>query len=270
MKSDFAFGSLILSSKLKNNLDESKKILDYVLDSGIKIIDTAQVYGKDFSDIGGNEKLLSKLIGNKNIFIMTKGGCIPKDNKYLSFSDPEFLIKSVKESIKNLNTNKIDLFQLHGYDHNYPLNEVAKSLNKIKEDGLSKEIGLSNIEISELLEIQKQVEIYSIQNMFNPIFSKDFKNHLIEYCEANNIVYFAYGVFNGIHKELDNRHNKILNDIANKYKTSPQMISLAWIKSKSKNIIPIISSSNINNIKECLDIHKIILDKNDIEEIDNI
>lgn len=270
MLSNFAFGSLILSSKLKNNFEESKKILDYVFDSGIKVIDTANVYGEDISDVGGNEKLLSKIVNNSNSFIMTKGGCIPKDNKYISFSEPEFLIKSAKESIKNLNKNKLDLFQLHGYDYNYPLNEVAKSLNKMKEDGLSKEIGLSNIEISELLEIQKQVKIYSIQNMLNPIFNKDFKNHLIEYCEANNIIYFAYGVFNGINKNLDNRPNRILNEISNKYNTSSQMISLAWIKSKSSNIIPIISSTNIDNIKECLDVNKIILEKNDIEEIDNI
>lgn len=268
MLSSFAFGSLLLSSKLKNNLDESKKILDYVLNSGINIIDTAQVYGKDFSDVGGNEKLLSKIVNNSNSFIMTKGGCIPKDNKYISFSEPEFLIKSAKESIENLNKEYLDLFQLHGYDYNYSLNEITKSLNKIKEDGLSKEIGLSNIEISELLEIQKQVKIYSIQNRLNPIFNKDFKNHLIEYCEVNNIIYFAYGIFNNL--GLDNKANNIINSMANKYNTSPQMISLYWVKSKSKNIIPIISSTNISNIKECLDVDKLEIEKSDLEVIDNI
>lgn len=268
MLSSFAFGSLLLSSKLKNNLDESKQILDYVLDSGINIIDTAQVYGKDFSDVGGNEKLLSKLITDKKTFIMTKGGCIPFNNTYISFSDPDFIINTAKDSIKNLNKEYLDLFQLHGYDYKYPIKDISKSLKKIKDEGISKEIGLSNIEISELLEIEQEVKIYSIQNRLNPIFNKDFKNHLIEYCEVNNIIYFAYGIFNNL--DLDNRANNIINFMANKYNTSPQMISLYWVKSKSKNIIPIISSTNISNIKESLEVDKLEIEESDLEIIDNI
>ncbi|MEK7431904.1 MAG: aldo/keto reductase [Cyanobacteriota bacterium] len=268
--SKLSYGSLILSSKLQEDISQSTDIINYVLDSGINIIDTAYYYGKNSDDIGSNERFLSQILGDriKELNIATKGGYYLKNNVSVINNKKEFLIDSCNLSLKNLNLDQIYLYQLHVFDKNESIDNITDTINFLKNENKIKYFGLSNIELMELHNFNQKSQIYSVQNKFNPFFQKDLKTGFLEYCKDNNIIYFAYGIFN---KNNNTLLDNLLNDLSKKYNTSSEIISLLWIKSKGKHIIPIISSTKKENINKCIfSYNNLNLDEEDILRIDRI
>ncbi|MFN8672572.1 MAG: aldo/keto reductase [Candidatus Sericytochromatia bacterium] len=270
--SNLAYGSFILSKKLQEDTLKSKELIKHVLDSDINIIDTAYYYGKNYDDIGGNERFLESLLGEKlkELFIATKGGYYIKNNQSVIDNRPEFLNYCCNKSLENLNLKKLFLYQLHVYDKKVAKNIILNTIKELKEKGKILNFGLSNIDLIDLYEFQnldKISGIYSIQNKLNPFFQKDLKTGLLDYCKDNNILYFAYGIY---HKGNNTLLDNLLQSLAKKYNTSSEIITLLWIKSKGSNIIPIISSTKKENINLAISSYKSInLEKEDIEKIDS-
>lgn len=267
--SKLSYGSLILSSKLQEDFDISKELMDYILDSGINIIDTAYYYGKNQDDIGSNERFLKKLLGNKinSLKIATKGGYYVENGESVINNSEDFLIYSCNKSLENMELKKIFLYQLHVYDKNVSKDNILNTIEILKKEGKISNFGLSNMELMDLHEFNTKGNIYSTQNRLNPFFKKDLKTGLVEYCKDYNIIYFAYGIFN---KSNNPSLENCLNNLAEKYHTTSEIISLLWLKSKGSHIIPIISSTKKENIKNCFFAYEHMnLTAEDIKEIES-
>lgn len=266
--SKLAFGNLIFSVK---NIDNKQinDIFDFLLDNSINTIDTANSYSHDDNDIGSNERIISNYPRYKEFCISTKGGSYRKDGYYLPKNDTYFLRENCENSLKNLKINFIPIYYLHSFDRITPIIDIALEMKNLKNQGKILNLGLSNCEIQDLIEFQKYEKVYCIQNRLNPYFQKDFKTGMLDFCKDNDIKYYAYGVFSNINENLNDNINKNLKELALRYNTSSQIISLLWLK--SKNVIPIISSTNIQHLKECINaFNKTNLNENDINIIDNL
>ncbi|GFP75517.1 aldo/keto reductase [Clostridium fungisolvens] len=134
--------------------DTTFKLMDdYVLNGG-NLIDTSNNYAVwNGGDGGESEKTIGKWIKkngkNKDLFIATKLGALPKENGKRDFSDMQGLsrsviIDSVNKSLDNLNVDCIDILYLHVDDFNTPQEETLGTLNELVNRGLIKEIGCSN------------------------------------------------------------------------------------------------------------------------------
>lgn len=197
--SKLSYGSLILSSKLQEYFDISKELIDYILESGINVIDTAYYYyGKNQDDTGSNERFLKKLLGDKinSLKIATKGGYYVENGKSVINNSEDFLIYSCNKSLENMGLKKIFLYQLHVYDKNVSKDNILNTIEILKKEDKISNFGLSNMELIDLHEFNTKGNIYSTQNRLNPFFQKDLKTGLVEYCKDYNIIYFAYGIFN--------------------------------------------------------------------------
>lgn len=133
---------------------DEQLLLDAVhtaLDLGVTIFDTADTYG-----LGQSEKTLSRAIGanRKNVVIASKFGVRVENGKTFYDNSPEYIEKAVNASLERLQTDYIDLYQIHYRDGITPLSVVADKLEELKQRGMIRAYGLSNIFKSDIDEIK--------------------------------------------------------------------------------------------------------------------
>lgn len=123
----------------KQDLTDAVRV---AVDNGINFFDTADTYG-----LGESERTLSKALGSDtyNAVITTKFGVRVENGKTFYDNSREYIFKAVEGSLKRLNRNYIDLYQVHYRDGKTPLSDVAESLEILKDQGKIRYYGLSNI-----------------------------------------------------------------------------------------------------------------------------
>lgn len=133
---------------------QERPLLDAVaaaLDRGINFFDTADTYG-----LGTSEKTLAKALGSrrKEVVIADKFGVRVENGCTFYDNSPEWIEKALTGSLKRLETDYIDLYQIHYRDHMTPIGEVVETLERMKEKGYIRYYGLSNIHRDDLEELK--------------------------------------------------------------------------------------------------------------------
>lgn len=120
------------------------------LDNGINFFDTADTYG-----LGQSEITLGKALGNrrKDSVIATKFGVRAGNGKTFYDNSPEYIEQALDASLKRLDTDYIDLYQVHYRDGVTPISVVAETLERMKEAGKIRYYGLSNISMKDYEEL---------------------------------------------------------------------------------------------------------------------
>lgn len=122
------------------------------LDNGINFFDTADTYG-----LGESERTLAEALGadSYKAVITTKFGVRVENGKTFYDNSREYIFKAVEDSLKRLNRDFIDLYQVHYRDGKTPLSDVAESLDILKGQGKIRYYGLSNIHKEDAEELKK-------------------------------------------------------------------------------------------------------------------
>lgn len=156
------FGGDWDSSEEQNSIN----IVHAAIDLGINFFDVAPVYGW-----GVSETILGKALkGGKRekVLIASKGGLLWNDKhettNNLSYKS---LIKEVDDSLRRLQTDYIDIYQMHWPDPNVSLEETAKALNKIHESGKIRYIGLSNFSQRDVEKMMTFIPVHCQQSIYN-------------------------------------------------------------------------------------------------------
>lgn len=174
------------------NIDEavSKRILHTGMANGLNFIDSAYFYG-----LGRSEELIGEVMkeqGNRNeIVIASKASYTFVDGNVVHVNTPEFLTKNVDESLRRLQTDYIDLFYIHFPDKDTPKYEAVGALQRLKEAGKIRAIGVSNFSLEQLQEANQDGYVEVVQghyNLFNRLVEKD----LFPYTLANEISFVPY------------------------------------------------------------------------------
>ncbi len=137
------------------------------IDKGINYFDTADVYG-----LGTAEQILSKAIGNrrKDVVIATKFGVRRTEDNTKTYFDisPTWMRQAVEGSLRRLNTDYIDIYQIHNLDGVTPFDDVIEGLEKLKEEGKIRYYGLSNVGLNDLDTLKPYAgKFCSFQNQFS-------------------------------------------------------------------------------------------------------
>lgn len=136
---------------------QEQELIDAVhsaLDKGINFFDTADTYG-----LGQSEKTLSKSLGarRKDVVIATKFGVKVANGKTVYDNSPAYIRESCEGSLKRLNTDYIDLYQVHYRDEVTPLSEIVETMESLKKEGKIRYYGLSNIHEKDMSEIRNYI-----------------------------------------------------------------------------------------------------------------
>ncbi len=170
--------------------DETTEMINFALERGINFIDTADVYSR-----GESETLIGNAIKGKREEIVLATKCrlpMSDDNFNRSGATRVNIIRGVESSLKRLQTDYIDLYQLHGWDSNTPIEETLRTMDDLVRQGKVRYIGFSNYlswQGAHAIEMQKQlnVERFVTAQMYYSLLGRGLENSFQSFAEYYNV-----------------------------------------------------------------------------------
>ena len=267
----------------------SHKILDAFVDAGFSFVDTADVYSrwKPGNKGGESETVIGSWL-KKNpakrdkVLIATKCGMdMPNVGQGLSAAHIQ---RSVEDSLKRLNTDRIDLFQSHRDDKTTPQEETLSTYDGLVKAGKLRFIGASNFEAPRLAEAAKIAKekglprYESLQPHYNLMERDLFEGALEDECLKEGIGVIPYyslasGFLSGKYRsEADAadkaRVLKALDAAARKHNANATQVALAWLMQRKAITAPIVSATSLDQLKDLIAAPRIKLDAESVAAID--
>lgn len=239
--------------------------LDRALELGITMLDTADVYGPHT-----NEVLLGKALKGRRekVFLATKFGIVrdPANPQARGTNGhPDYVRQSVEGSLQRLQTDVIDLYYQHRPDPSVPIEDTVGAMADLVREGKIRYIGLSETSLDNLERAHKVHPISALQTEYS-LWTRDVETDLLPACERLGIAFVAYsplgrGFLTGAIRSPDEfaeddfrRHNPRfqgenfaknlqladkIGELAKEKGVHASQLALAWVLSRSPNIVPI-------------------------------
>ena len=237
------------------------KVLRRAVELGVNLIDTADAYGPETSELLIAEALHPYPAG---LVIATKGGLTrPGLGQWVPNGRPEYLKKCVEGSLTRLRLDRIDLYQLHRVDPKVPMEESLGALKEMQGAGKIGHVGLSEVTPEEIARARKVLPIVSVQNQYN-IANRRWEKTLV-YCEKEGLGFMPWSPIGG------NRGLKpgdALEAVAKAHSASVVQLALAWLLQRSPAMLPIPGTSSIAHLEENIAAAKIKLTPEEWKTID--
>ncbi|MGV1003384.1 MAG: aldo/keto reductase [Candidatus Nanopelagicales bacterium] len=247
-------GAMPLSDRAM--LDHREQALDTVataLDAGITLLDTADIYAPDGSHFGHNEELIGEAVRHwagdpSTLVIATKGGItrVPGRNgdRWGRAGRPEQLLAAAEASLARLGGDAIDLYYLHRLDPAVPFDDQIGGLAAIRDTGVARQIGLSNVSLTQLTRAVELLSgpddngIVAVQNEYSPRFRAG--GDVLEACASQGIAFVPWSPLGGAGQagEVGSRY-VAFDEVALSHGASAQQVALAWLLGLAPVVIPI-------------------------------
>jgi aryl-alcohol dehydrogenase-like predicted oxidoreductase len=255
--SAIGYGAMPLSLQSRPHEAVAVRVIHAVLDAGVTLIDTANVYCLDHTDIGHNERLIAKALkswsgARDTVLVATKGGLARPKGRWESDARPDRLKRACEQSLRDLGIDCIDLYQLHAPDPRVPFADSVGALAQLREAGKIRWVGLSNVSVGEIRQAESLLTVTAVQNRLNPFFREALVDGVVAYCQRRGIGFIAYSPMGGwqYHKALSK--HRALNAIAEQRGYSPHAVTLAWLLAQAPNIIPIPAARSVEHVHDSL------------------
>jgi len=188
-----ALGTWAIGGSMWGGSDDQSSIntIQAALDLGINLIDTAPVYG-----FGHSEEIVGKaLIGRRDqAIIATKVGLDWDDaGKVTRNSTVTRIEKEIEDSLRRLQTDYVDLYQVHWPDDFVAIEETARTLEKLHQQGKILALGVSNYSTTQMDVFRSIAPLATLQPPYNLFERGETENQLIPYAKQHNLVALAYG-----------------------------------------------------------------------------
>jgi aryl-alcohol dehydrogenase-like predicted oxidoreductase len=230
--------------------EESQAIatIQAALDSGITLIDTADIYAPTWDSMGHNEILVGKAMasygGNTDdVVIATKAGITRSTGEVVGRNATmAYLRTAVEKSLRNLGVDVIDLYQWHRPDRSMVYADGIANFKALQDEGKIKAVGISNANVEEIeiaVDVLGEGGLVSVQNEFSPKFRCSEKE--LEYCTERDIAFLPWsplGGTGGAARDVGERFSAFA-EIGRDRGVSPQQVVLAWELSLDECVLPI-------------------------------
>jgi len=191
--SRIALGTWAIGGWMWGGTDEAESIrtIHAALDHGINLIDTAPIYGQ-----GRSEEIVGEALRQsrrrKSIILATKVGIDWTKGRIERNSTRRRILQELEDSLRRLQTDYIDLYQVHWPDPLVPIEEVARTLRDLCEQGKIRAIGVSNHSPEEMARFGAIAPIHTIQPPYN-LFEREIEHDVLPYALSRRITTLTYG-----------------------------------------------------------------------------
>lgn len=239
--------------------DEARSIatIHAALEAGVTLIDTADAYHRDPTDVGHNELLIAKALrlagaGPDEVLVATKGGHRrPGDGTWYTQGDPAYLKLACEASLQRLDVEAIGLYQFHRPDPAVPYADSVGAIRDLLDEGKILMAGISNANPEQIRLAQEILggRLVSVQNQFSPRFRSSEPE--LELCAEMGIAFLPWSPLGGIAQagELGGQHAAFA-EVAAERGVSPQQVALAWELAKADVVIPIPGASRPESVRD--------------------
>lgn len=251
--SRIGLGGMPLSLKGRPERPEAKDVVKRAVELGVTFIDTADSYCKDETETGHNERLIREVLdeidARDEVLVATKGGLVRPDGRWVRNARPDHLREACEESLRSLDVDRIDLYQLHAPDPEVPWEESVGAVADLRDEGKVRWVGLSNVSLEKIEAAREIVPIASVQNRFNPWDRRSEESGVIDYCYRSRITFIPYSPVGGSGRVQELRESDAVGDLAQEAGCSNEELVLAWILTRSPTVVPIPGASRTESIE---------------------
>lgn len=278
-------------------------LLDTFVGHGFALVDTADVYSKwaPGNSGGESETIIGKWLKQgggrrEKVVIATKVGMeMPGGRKGLA---KKYILQAVEESLRRLQTDRIDLYQSHNEDPDTPIEETLEAYAQLMRDGKVRAIGASNYGAESLRQAlaasdrERLPRYETLQPMYNLYSRAEFEEKLAPLCVEKGLgVIPYYGLASGfltgkyrseadlaqsprgqsVKKYLNERGMKILaalDEVAKAKRAKPSQVALAWLMARPAVSAPIASATTVAQLRELMAAAELDLDAAAISILD--
>ena len=240
--------------------DNAARVLHRCIELGINLIDTADAYGPEVNEY----QIAAALHPYTGLTIATKGGLVrggPGD--WQRDGRAERLDRCINNSLRRLEIDRIDLYQLHAIDDGVPLAQSLSALARAQQDGRIRHIGLSNVSVEQLDEACAIAPIVSVQNRYN----LTYRTHqsVLDRCTELDIGFIPW--YPLASAGLSRAESGALADVAAAHGATTSQIALAWLLHISPVMLPIPGTSKVAHLEENTAAADITLTTVEIEQL---
>ena len=225
-----------------DDVENARAVLRRAVELGVDFIDTADSYGP-----GVSERLIGETLDTEReeLVIATKGGLLRNtDTDWLPHGDPDYLRNAQLCSRDRLRMDPLDLYQLHRPDPDTPFEDSVHTLAELKDEGLVRHVGLSNVSVDQLERARDIVDIATVQNQYN-VANRDAEP-VLEACERYGIGFIPWFPLGA--GDLGTVEG--LADIAERHDATRHQIALAWLLGHSDVTLPIPGTADIAPLEQ--------------------
>ena len=255
--------------------EDSKKIIQHALESGINFFDTAMAYQSGTSEIYLG-KAIKELAKREDVIIATKFSPRTQEEINQHISGQQHVENCLNASLERLGMEYVDLYIYHMWDYHTPIEEIMEGLHRVIQQGKVRYIGISNCYAYQLAKANMIArangweEFISIQGHYNLIFREE-EREMVPYCKEGNIALtpysalasgrlakkageqskrlvedqFAKGKYDAS-ADIDLQIIKRVEELAEKRNVSMTEISLAWLLTKATS--PVVGATKLHHI----------------------
>lgn len=284
--SEIVLGCMRIADMQVNEVD---KLVHTAMENGINFYDHADIYGGGKSEQVFGQVLTANPGLREKMILQSKCGIRPG---FFDFSK-EHILTSVDQSLKNLQTDHLDVLLLHRPDTLMEPEEVAEAFNELEKSGKVRHFGVSN-QRPMTMELLKKAVVqdllinqlqFSVTNtgMVNGSLNVNMENEasinhdsqVLEYCRLNDIMIQAwsplqFGFFEGVFVGNEERFPELnlkLDEFAEKYNVEPVAIAIAWILRHPARMQAIVGTTNIGRLNQICHASKVVLSRQEWYEI---
>ena len=267
-------GGMPMSLSSRPPEEQSIRTIHAALDAGVNLIDTADAYSADETDFGHNERLIAKALKGRRdgVIVATKGGHTrTKGGAWELDGRPEYIKRACEQSLRALETDRIDLYQYHRPDPTVPYAETIGAFKELQDEGKVRWIGISNANTEQIEETRGIVDLVSVQNQLSLEYGSPIGKGEVELCERHGIAFLPWSPFGGISKAPDapGAHDPV-REIATSHGVSPQQVVLAWLLALSPVMIPIPGASRPESVTDSVKAVELELSHEELQAIGGI
>lgn len=235
------------------------KVLQEAVANGVNFIDTAEAYGPKF-----NESLIADALHpyKHDLLIATKGGFDrPGPNNWVPNGNPEKIRQDIEGSLQRLKVDSIDLWQLHRIDPKVNVADTLAPVIEAVKEGKIKYVGLSEVTIDQIKQVQDILPIVSVQNMYN-LANRQWES-VLDFTAEQGLAFIPWYPLASGPAKLEDK----IKAIAEKHQATTAQIALAWLLKRSSNILLIPGTKSIVHLKENLKAAEIELTDAEFESL---
>lgn len=250
---------------------EMENIIHVCLENKISTFDHADIYGSYTTEAEFGKAFFSSKIARERMQLISKCGIQMLANsreakiKHYDYSKSH-IIWSVEQSLKNLQTDYLDVFLLHRPSPLMQADEIAEAVEKLKSEGKIIDFGLSNFTSSQTELIRQKTEVSYNQVQFSATNFEPMLDGSFDYMQLNNIRPMSWNPLGNVFRNdlpQTYRLKKILAPLVSKYSLGADTILLSWILKHPAKVIPIAGTVNVARIQSLMKAVELDLEKED-------
>jgi predicted oxidoreductase len=253
------------------NTNQISNLIQVFIENGVNTFDLADIYGGYTTEADFGKGFKQSKVKREKVQLISKCGVQyvseSRNNKIKHYQyDKDYIIWSVENSLKNLQTDYLDILLLHVPSPLMVADEIAEAVTKLKADGKIKDFGVSNFSSSQTELIRSKIEVNYNQIQFSATHYDAMVNGSFDYMQINNIKPMAWNPLGSVFREntpQTRRLKELLANLVNKYGVGSDTILLAWIMKHPAKIAPIAGTVNVARIQNLSKAVQLDLDKED-------